>query len=506
MGRGIISATLVGVEAEPVAVEVDLAGGLPLFTLVGLAEAAVREANVRVRSALKNTGFSFPSAGRVSVNLAPANLRKSGTGFDLPIALGLLVAQGVFDEERLRDTLVVGELSLSGDVRPVCGVLAAAEAAARSGARRMLVAQGNAEEASHVSAIEVRGVRTLREAVAFLRDGQEQAAPITLPSTTASPDHQGYDLCEVRGQPAARRALEVAAAGGHNLLFCGGPGSGKTMLASRLPSILPPLALPEALEVTRVHSAAGLLQQGGLLRARPFRAPHHSTSPAGLVGGGAGLPRPGEISLAHRGVLFLDELPEFSKSTLEVLRQPLETGSVFLSRAFGSVRFPASTMLVAAMNPCPCGYAGTGAQPCRCGPMQLTRYRARLSGPLLDRIDVYLSVPPVDLAALEGEETGESSAVVRARVIAARERQADRLGSGRCNAQMGPAELRRDAPLDDDGRRLFRMAVDRFALSARAWERTVKVARTIADLDASAHVEARHVAEALHYREASRLG
>jgi magnesium chelatase family protein len=501
MQQGITSATLIGVEAILVHVEVDLAGGLPLFTIVGLAEASVRESAVRVRAAMNNSGFLFPSAGRTSVNLAPANLKKAGTGFDLPIALGVLAAQGVIPPGRLADTLVLGELSLSGELRPVRGILAAAEAAKQGGCTKLLVAAANADEASLLPGVEARAVVSLRDAVAWLRDGSEQAAPRLEPALARGEGGgAGLDLADVRGQPFARRALEVAAAGGHNLLLCGGPGSGKTMLARRLPGVLPPLSDEEALAVTRVQSAAGLLSSGSLVRERPFRAPHHSTTPAGLVGGGAGVPRPGELSLAHLGVLFLDELPEFSRPTLEVLRQPMEAGEVILSRAWGSVRLPACAQVVAAMNPCPCGRAGDGRARCRCLPHDVARYRGRVSGPLLDRIDLHIQVPPVDLVALEDIAPGEGSAAVRRRVADARALQRLRLGA-RCNARMTAAEVREHATPDAEGRRMLAAAVERLGLTARGWDRALRVARTLADLEGEGSVRAPHMAEALMYRE-----
>jgi magnesium chelatase family protein len=501
MQYGIRSATLVGVDAHVVVVEIDLTGGLPMFTMVGLAEASVREAGVRVRAAIGNSGLVFPAAGRTSVNLAPASLRKAGTGFDLPIALGVLAAQGVFDGARLDKTLVLGELSLGGELRAVRGALAAAEAARQSGLERVVVAPGNAGEAALVPGVEVRAVRSLGDAVSWLRDGVDDAAPIAVARAEPASARPDLDLADVRGQPWARRALEVAAAGAHNLLLIGGPGAGKTMLARRLPSILPPLAHLEAMEVARIASAAGLWRGDALPRQRPFRAPHHSTSAAGLVGGGAGLPRPGDLSLAHRGVIFLDELPEFSRHTLEVLRQPLESGEVNLARAWGSVRFPARAQVVAAMNPCPCGFYGEAQRRCRCGPAQLARYRARVSGPLLDRLDLHVHVPPVELGALEGGEPGEASSVVRGRVLRARERQAARLGPGRANATMTDGEVRETVPLCAASRAQLARAMEGLMLSARGYDRAVRIARTIADLEGDERVGPQHVAEAVGYRQ-----
>jgi magnesium chelatase family protein len=493
--HSVTSSTVLGVQATPCHVEVDIAGGLPSFDVVGLAEAAVREARVRVRGAVCHAGFSFP-VGRIAVNLAPAHLRKDGTGFDLPIAVAVLAAHGDVPAARLGDALLVGELSLDGTVRPVRGALLAAEAARRSGRKVVVVAADNGAEAALVGGVEVRMVRHLRDVIAWLK-GDDRAAPVAVPraddDATALPD-----LADVRGQPFARRAVEIAAAGGHHVLLVGGPGAGKTMLARRLPGLLPPMTDDEALEVTRIASVAGLNIGGGLVRRRPFRAPHHSTTSAGLVGGGAPMARPGELSLAHRGVLFLDELPEFQRATLEMLREPLESGEVALSRAAGVVVYPARAVVVAAMNPCPCGQLGQARQRCRCSAVDVTRYQARVSGPLLDRLDLHVDVPPVDLSSLSSSQPGEPTAVVAARVAAARAVQQAR--QAKPNGQLEPADLLRHAALDDEGRALVVRAVERLGLSGRGYDRVRRVARTIADLDGSDAVRAVHVAEALQLR------
>ena len=498
MAESVRCSTLVGVDGTPVMVEVDVAGGLPSVSIVGLADAAVREARVRVQAALQNHGFTFP-AGRISVNLAPAHLRKDGTGFDLAIAIGILAAQGVVPAARLAQTLVLGELSLAGEVRPVRGALAAAQTAVACGCTDVLLAQQNAEEAALVEGIEVRTVLSLADAVRWFRHGEQTGAP-SKPVVYPVREEAGLpDLAEVRGQALARRALEVAAAGGHHLLFIGGPGSGKTMLARRLPGILPPLQRAEALEVIRVHSAAGLSKEPHV-HSRPFRAPHHSITPAGLIGGGRSIPRPGELTLAHRGVLFLDELPEFPRQALECLREPMETREIMLARACGLVRFPAATQLVCAMNPCPCGYRHHPTRACTCLPPQVQRYQNRISGPLLDRLDIHLEVPPVSFAELESPRKEEDSAAVRRRVTQAREKQCIRLGAGRTNSDMDMEQLRLHAHLGEAERRLLRLAAERLELSARSYTRILRVARTIADLDDSERVGLTHLQEALQYR------
>jgi magnesium chelatase family protein len=475
-----------GVEGRRVWVEADIRLGLPAFTVVGLADKAVREARERVQAAIVNSGFAFP-AKRITVNLAPASLRKAGPGFDLPLALALLVASEQLDADALAGCAVVGELSLTGDVRSVRGVLACAEGARRHGLRRIVVPRRRAREAGLVPGVEVVGVDSLQEAVDVLAGRAAPREPE--PVGDAPIDASAPDLADVRGHNALVPALEVAAAGGHNLLLHGPPGTGKTMLARRLPSILPPLTPDEALEVTRIHSVAGL-HDGGLAEARPFRAPHHSVSAAGLVGGGSP-PAPGEATLAHHGVLFLDELSEFVRSSLEALRQPLEDGHVIIVRGQRAMIFPTGCTLVAATNPCPCGRP---VESCRCSAADLARHQRRLSGPLLDRIDLLVSVGRPDARALRDEQ-GPTSASVRERVIAARERQQERLRDERasCNARMTPRQLRDLARATPGALRLLYELHDRQALSARGHARVLRVARTIADLDGAEHVGTDHI-------------
>lgn len=497
----LFSCALIGLDGELVTVEVDVSRGPPGFTIVGLPDAAVQEARERVRSAIRYAGFSFPLA-RIVVNLAPADLRKEGPAYDLPIALGVLLASEQLPLHTLEEAMVVGELGLDGTVRHVPGALVMAARARELGFRRMFVPAADAAEAALISDLLIYPVPTLQDLLAHLL-GQRPLPP--QPPTPL--DHwadpaPAVDFADIRGQEHAKRALEVAAAGNHNVLMVGPPGTGKTLLARALPGILPRLSLEEALEVTRIYSVADLLSpEFPLIRQRPFRAPHHTISHAGLVGGGR-FPRPGEISLAHRGVLFLDELPEFDLRALEVLRQPLEDKRVVISRAAGTLEFPAAFQLVAAMNPCPCGYYGDPLKPCTCSPSMVARYQKRLSGPLLDRIDIQIEVPRVEYEKLTDDRRGEPSAAIRERVERARARQRERFhGTGiTCNAEMGPAHIRAYCRLEPEAQSLLKAAMHQLHLSARAYHRILKVARTIADLEGADTLGARHLAEALQYR------
>jgi magnesium chelatase family protein len=501
----VFGAAVVGVQGHLITVEAHVGRGLPALTLSGLPGAGVQDARERVRPAVESSGLQWPLR-RVVVNLSPASVRKDGPGFDLPIALGVVAASGQVPGQLLSSYAFTGELTLKGELVATAGILAVAIAARQAGLEGVVVPEPNAAEAGLVEGLRIVALPSLAAVVSFLRGGEIPEPPPGPSPAAADGRAPAVDFSEVRGQGVARRALEIAAAGGHNALLVGPPGAGKTMLARRLPSILPTMTRQEALEVTRLHSVAGLLADGGLIDARPFRAPHHTISPAGLLGGGSGYLRPGEASLAHNGVLFLDEFTEFRRDAIEGLRQPMEDGRIVVARAAGAVEFPARFALVAASNPCPCGFDGDPRRHCRCMPHRLDAYRQRLSGPMLDRVDIHLTVPRLTKVELLGSDPGERSSIIRARVEETRARQRARLAGApwRCNAQMPGAVARREARLTDRAEALLSSAVERLLLSGRSFDRALKVARTIADLAGREGVEAEDMAEALGYRTPSR--
>ncbi|MDY6853765.1 MAG: YifB family Mg chelatase-like AAA ATPase [Thermodesulfobacteriota bacterium] len=502
----IISGAILGVNAYKVEVEVDIALGLPSFSTVGLPEGAVRESKERVRSAVKNSGFEFPSK-KITVNLAPADIKKEGAAFDLPIAIGILAATGLVRDTKLSDYMILGELSLDGRIKPIKGSLPIAVATKEIGLKGMIIPRANVREAGVVKEIDVLAAETLADIVGFFNNTVSiESSSIDLEDIFKDKITYPVDFNEVKGQEYTKRALEIAASGGHNVIMIGPPGSGKTMLARRIPTVLPNMSFKEAIETTKIHSVMGLLNSDStLIVTRPFRSPHHTISDAGLIGGGQ-IPKPGEVSLSHNGVLFLDELPEFKKNVLEVMRQPMEDGKVTISRAVTSLTYPAHIMLVAAMNPCPCGFYTDLRHECCCTIPQIQKYKAKISGPLLDRIDIHVEVPSLRYKDLSDERSGESSEIIKERVNHARNIQKERFQKKNihCNAQMKPRHIKIYCQIGEESKRLLENAIDRLGLSARAYMRILKVSRTIADLEGEREITPYHISEAIQYRSLDR--